>query len=426
MLHALAKLVVRLVIVAAHVATAVLIYGVIRQLAIGEPLALAVVFALVLMEGWLIYAYIRYRSGRQEEVQQLLRAAVTSEVPIEPALRTYLDERPSRITSSALQAIFALLLTPIVPFAIFLWLWLYYRRFDRRADQFAQSLYEGIPLDEAVTLYPAVLNSDARLAVRIGVATGKLELALNRAQPDRSPAAWLEVLPKLIYPLVVLYIICGIVGFLSLTVVPKFKKIHNEFNIALPALTQTTLEHSDSIEFILGVIVLLFILLSGTILLATISSRFCWYFPLFGRYYRHEMQGRVLRALSLLLESEMPAPEALRFLADSDELPRVVRRKLSRASVEISTGDLLPTVLARNQLLSRSMQPLLESAQAGNTLAWSLQELGDYLSKRALAAVQRWASIFSPLMLMILGVVVALAGLNVFLPFIKIMEALSQ
>lgn len=426
MLRVLAKLVIRLIIVAAHVATAVLIYAVVRQLAIGEPLALAVVFALALMEGWLIYAYIRYRSGRQEEVHQLLRAAVTSGIPIEPALRTYLDERPSRITSNALQAVFALLLTPIVPFAIFLWAWLYWRRFDRRADQFAQSLYEGIPLDEAVALHPTVLSSDARLAVRIGVATGKLEFALNRAQPERSPAAWLEVLPKLIYPLVVLYIISGIVGFLSLSVIPKFKKIHSEFNIAIPTLTQATLEHSDLIEFVLGAIVLLFILLIGMILLATISSRFCWYFPLFGRHYRREMQGRVLRALALLLDSEMPAPNALRFLAESDELPRVVRRKLTRACAESKAGEPLPTVLGRNQLLPRSMQPLLESAQAGNTLAWSLQELGDYLSNRALTAVRRWASIFSPVMLLMLGVVVAFAGLNVFLPFIKIMEALSQ
>ena len=53
-----------------------------------------VMVLVLIFYGWMLFTFLHYRQARQEEVLQLLAAAVEARVPLAPALRTYLEERP--------------------------------------------------------------------------------------------------------------------------------------------------------------------------------------------------------------------------------------------------------------------------------------------------------------------------------------------
>src|SRR4051812_11635607 len=51
---------------------------------------------LLLVNGWAVYAFLRYRQARQDELARVLAAAVSAGLPLAPAVRSYCDERPPR------------------------------------------------------------------------------------------------------------------------------------------------------------------------------------------------------------------------------------------------------------------------------------------------------------------------------------------
>jgi len=424
------KLLTRTAFVMVHVAS----LATVATLMALDGQSTASVIAVVLMvaivqflyEGWAIQAYVTYRSGRRDEILQLIRATVASKVPLEPAVRLYLGERTTQSATSFVQLFIVILITPIVPAALFFWGWLYWRRFDRRVGEFAQELYDGVPLDDAVVRFPAVLHSEARLAVRVGMVTGKLEVALHRADRRPPTATWLEILPRIAYPMIVLALITGVLLFCFSAIVPKLQKIFVEHAVVLPTSTTHLIDAADGIEEWIEVIVAAILGFITLATWATISSWVCWHLPGVTYFYRCEMRGRVWRMLGLLLEAEIPLPEALQFLAESEELPYAVRKRSRQTRQSVEAGQLLAESLWNSGLLTRSMQPLVTAGQSAGTLPWTLRELGDYYSETALTRARRFSMIFGPLLLIVIGIFVAVAAIGLFTPLVALMEKVSE
>ena len=62
---------------------------------IGGLLALPGLLLLMLsVYGWMIYAFVQYREGRQEEFTYLLQSAAEAQAPLAPVIRSYLADRP--------------------------------------------------------------------------------------------------------------------------------------------------------------------------------------------------------------------------------------------------------------------------------------------------------------------------------------------
>src|SRR5204862_8299845 len=134
---------------------------------------------------------------------------------------------------------------------------------------------------------------------------------LRRADRERLAGAWLEVVPRLVYPLVLLVFVGGITAFLMVIVMPRLRRIFDDFGEPLPTVTVRLIDVSSDVSDHLAVAVLAIpaAMLLASVLIASPAVR--WYVPLLGRLYRWEVQGLVLRMLGALVEVGRPAPEAL-------------------------------------------------------------------------------------------------------------------
>lgn len=383
------------------------------------PLVVVAVSAI----GYATYVYVRYRQGRQDELLQVMAAAVEAKVPLVPALRAYLGERPPR---GAIQAVFMGVLQVILPGSILVWVWLWYHRYDLKLEQFIDHLGEGESLAHALHEVPQVLGSEARFAAVLGEETDTLGICLRKAERERLAAAWLEVGPRLLYPAVILFAVTGVVSFLMTMIVPKFKRIFDEFGATLPSSTRTLIDVWYAIQgFVLLVPVAMFgfVVFVG-LLIGNTAVR--WYAPVFGRFYRWEVQGQILRALGILLSIGKTVPAALEFLIRSPEMPRVVRSRLESARDAVEAGQPLGEALYAAGLLPRGMRPLVLASEKAQSLPWALGELGDHLGQRAFKFVRRASLLVSPFLLLVVGLVVGFVAFAMFVPMIKLMEGLAQ
>ncbi len=390
----------------------------------GSLLLLLVVAAVY---GWMLFAYWHYRDCRQEEFVQVLAAAAEAQAPLAPALWAYLDDRPQ----GTLREVFvALLLFFVVPG----YYWLTRSRYgalsyDRKVAQVAGLLEGGSSLHEALRLTPGVASPATRLAAALGEETGQLALCLRAFRtPARSRLAtlWLELLPRLAYPIALLLAINGLLAFWMIYIAPKYRKLFQDFRLSLPDETRRALVLGDvalSFSWLLGLAVPV---LAVVLVLLLANRGFRWYFPVVGYLYRGYVRGQMLQALAFLLRARRPAPEALGLLATSEEFVPAARRRLADARQRVEQGEPLAESLWRGRILPRAMVPLLTTAERAGNLPWALAEIADVLAQRTARRVQRFSLAFFPVPVVGVGVMVGVIVLGLFMPLIALIEGLSQ
>jgi type IV pilus assembly protein PilC len=263
------------------------------------------------------------------------------------------------------------------------------------------------------------------VAAEVGDTTGRLAACLRRTDQDRLAGVWLEVLPRVLYPLLLLVFIGGITTFLAVMVVPKFKKIFDDFKESLPPVTERLIAVMMAFADYAWLIVLaaIGVFVATAWLVFSPSTR--WHVPLVGRLFRWETQGLVLRMLGALFEVGRPAPEALGLLADAPDLPNVARRRLYRAKWAIERGEPLAESLYQAGLLPASMAPLVTAAERTQSLPFALTELGNLLAGKAVRMARRASLVIGPVLVVAIGALVGLIVVGMFTPLIQLLTRMS-
>jgi type II secretory pathway component PulF len=381
---------------------AALIAGQLFTLAVASSLALAAlgpagwipVVLLWAIYTWGLYTYFHYRAIRQEELLHLMSTAAEADSPIGAAVWAYLSDRPRR--------------------------W----GFERKVEQLALLLESGESLAAALRATPGLVPRETVLAAAVGEPSGQLALCLRHVPRWRLATAWLEALPRFIYPLLLLLFISGCLLFITFFITPRFEKIFHDFHLSLPEATQNVMWFARSFPGSGGMWMLL-LLIASLIALLVASPTTRWYCPGVGRFSRMQVQSRVLSILGILLETERPLPEALDLLADADYFAGTARRRLIRARQHIEQGESLAPCLHQQGLLPAPMVALVQAAERTRNLPWALTELGAHLAERQARAVRRVSMMFFPVAVMGVGALVAYLAVAWFLPLIKLLTELA-
>jgi type II secretory pathway component PulF len=371
--------------------------------------------------GWMITAYFHYRFGRQDEFLHLLTAAADAEAPLAPALRAYLRDRPH---GSEREFFVGLLLFFVVPG--YYWFWHRGHSFDRKVARAALALEQGAPLSEALRRAPGIASHETELAALVGGSTGKLAFTLRRAARGRIAHVWLEAMPRLLYPLLLIIFLATVIDFCMVFILPRFQKIFADFHMVLPWSTR---QFANVVEFVsehwwevaLGVQALVFLAV-----LWYVSATVRWFCPGLGWIYRLSIRSRVLQMLGILLEAGKNVPEALSILISSGYFTGVVRSRLKKARTLVESGEPLADSLRYVGLLPAPMMLLLRAAERARNLPWALAELGEQLAQRTIRLVQRMSLAAAPIAVLCIGILVGCVVVSMFLPMVKLIGELPS
>jgi general secretion pathway protein F len=390
-------------------------------LGMSMPMGMPGVCLLLLIYGWVIYAFVQYREGRQQELTHLLCTIAEAQAPLAPALWAYLDDRPRGTLREFWTAILLFFLLPG-----YYWIWHRRHTFERKIARVAQHLEMGETLADALDQSPGVVARGTILAVRIGEKTGRLAESLRSALPRRLTALWLEMLPRFLYPMLLVGFMIGLTSFWMTNVLPKMERIYGDFDLELPEATQRLTNFGAFVLEHLGILFLLMLISGGLAVLIFSSSYVLWYVPILGRLYRRHQQSNVLKLLSTLLRVDMPAPASVEMLAKSSYFSRVVRRRLQVVATHLQQGEPLALTLQRDGLLPKSMTALVQASERMHNLPWALNELGESMGERTVRTLRRMSQVAAPLLVIGVGFLVALEVLGIFMPVIEIVTRLSE
>ena len=105
---------------------------------------------------------------------------------------------------------------------------------------------------------------------------------------------------------------------------------------------------------------------------------------------------------------------------------RRVAKRLSRAAEQIRQGTHWCDSLVQQKLLRPAEAAVLKSAERVNNLSWALLEMADLTARRVMDRATSVSRVFSPLMVLALGVVIALLALAFITPLAQLISELSQ
>jgi protein transport protein HofC len=395
---------VSLLIRLCYLMMAVSFVGMILVVFLGSPvgvlgLLLTGGLIFVFVQGDLRFAGVRYRA-RQVELLWALTLAVKSGRPLDVEIESYAE--------GCAGAQRRLLL------------------------EIAERLQEGAPLSE-ISFPQGLVSNSMSMQIQAGLVSNSLEKSLTktaqRVTEEFANDEEAEFLGVLMYPPALL-ILCSLIStFLMYWIIPKFKRIFDDFGTEFPQITIALIHGSDAIInnwFTLGMPLLIYLptALLGVSVLAEFYGWNVLLQSFLGRWFVRWYTSDVLYALSQGLAEGLPINKALEPIVHVIG-PHKLHNVLVRASEAMDDGTDSWLALQEVGLLKHDERTVLETAQRVGNLPWVLNSLARNIESRRVYRLKAFFEVVQPLMLLPVGLFAAFVALGFFMPLVKLLHDLS-
>ncbi len=270
---------------------------------------------------------------------------------------------------------------------------------------------------------------DAYVAsVAAGEAAGKLPEVLSRlSQFQRTEIRMRAAIRTLLaYPILLASVSSIVVFGLVTFVLPKFVDIFSQFEIPLPVLTQLVV----AISTVLREHVYIFVpLVIGSIVLLVLSRRMeagrrWWDSAMLNTVVIRDITrafyiGRTFRLLGLMIESGVPLLEGLKLTRNSVR-NALYRQLFDDLEESILNGRGLASSLINAGFVPPVASEMVLTAERTGTLGMVTELMGEHYEEEGESKLRELATILEPLIIVVMGVIVATIVMAVMLPMFDI------
>ncbi|MBL9149293.1 MAG: type II secretion system F family protein [Phycisphaerae bacterium] len=298
----------------------------------------------------------------------------------------------------------------------------------RVSAELRRRVEEGAALSEAMAAMPRIFDPICRTMTNAGETAGILDRMLtDLAQHYRRQARVRRaVIAAVAYPMVVVAAsFCVLIGLLVF-VVPRFRSMFDAVQAPIPAMTDLLITVGTAISehWILSLVVgLLAIGASVGAILWRPTRRWvaarALALPAVGNLTRSLATAQLVRGLGLLLDAKVSLLDALRLTREAMTHPAYVDL-LARAEEAVSRGESLASVMETGDCIPPSVCQAIASAERSGKIGPVLTQVSQHLDEDNETAVRGLARALEPLLLGVLGAMIAFVAISLFLPLFDV------
>jgi type IV pilus assembly protein PilC len=261
--------------------------------------------------------------------------------------------------------------------------------------------------------------------IAAGEASGTLDKALERLalQQEKDAEIISKVRGAMIYPIIVLVVMIGVVGFMITSVLPQVKVLYDGLPGAkLPAITQVLLSISNFvIHFWWLVILILGALIfggsryartgPGKLIVDKLKMRMKPFGPLFHKMY----MARFARTGTTLVASGVPLIQVLEITGTAVNNVHI-EASVKRAIEKVKGGKALSDSLQGDPNFLELVPNMLRIGEQSGSMEQMLAKVADYYEKEVEDQIKSISTIIEPVLMVILGIVALIIVAAVLLP----------
>ncbi len=303
----------------------------------------------------------------------------------------------------------------------------------------ADSVQGGSTFSEALATYPKLFNNLFVNMVKAGELGGVLEVVLNRLAEYQEKASKLrgKITSAMVYPLIILVITMGILVFLMLVIVPKFKDMFEGGDIELPLISEIVFNASDKMmsSTIIPVVPNAVVVIAGIFLAFVGIKLWCrtpkgalaydtvmLKMPLIGKLNRVSAVARFSRTFGTLVASGVPILQALLITRDTAG-NMIVADSISKTHDAVREGESIVSPMSTCPVFPPMMISMVDVGEETGQLPDMLMKVAEVYDEEVDNAVGAMTSMLEPIMIVFLAVVVGGIVLAIFLPMMEIIKS---
>lgn len=299
--------------------------------------------------------------------------------------------------------------------------------------QVKTSIEGGRRLADSMALVPTVFDKLYVNMIQAGEEAGILDGILLRlaSYMEKSEKIRSQVKGALVYPAVIISVALLVIAGILVFILPKFMEFFSSSGKEPPALTQMVVALSNSM--IHNWYIYLGVLVVGPIAfkqwLKTDEGRdsfgrFILKAPVFGEVVQKSSIARLTRTLSTLLSSGVGLIEAIEISAKTSG-NIVIEQSLLRCKESVVAGRPFAAPLGKEKAFPEMVVQMIAIGEQSGTLDVMLGKIADFYEDEVETAVKAMTSLLEPLLMVVLGGIIAVLVIAMYLPIFSMADVVG-
>ncbi len=298
----------------------------------------------------------------------------------------------------------------------------------------ADNIRKGLNLSDALARHPGVFNSLYIALSKAGEVSGNLQEILDQL------ATYLEnlddtrrkVKSAMTYPVFMVFFLAAMMVVMFIYIIPMFSDVYSKLGADLPYATQVLVQASEwlsqnfaRITFFIIVAVMAIWFISktrrGGYAIDTVKLKA----PVFGELLNNSVLNKYAKTFGILLGAGVPVLESMSLLTRIVD-NRVYETAIQESSDYIRDGFDISTAMRRTEVFPPIMIQLASTGEETGELSSLLDRAADYYYKQVSAMVARMTTLIEPILILLVGVIIAIMVVVTYLPVFFLGAALQS
>ena len=296
-----------------------------------------------------------------------------------------------------------------------------------------EDIQKGRMLSSVMNEYPDIFPDFMRSMVKIGEASGSLDMVLYKLAEyyEKDNKIRQKVKSSMVYPIILSILTVSVVTFLLIFVLPMFATTLAGFGTELPFITKVIMGFSDFlvkniiiIAIVIGAAVAGIIMYkkteNGKMTFDTINLNN----PLTKTVTLKTATARFARSMSILLHSGIPILSSIEIM--SGLIGNVViSKKFEQARTEIQSGRSLTASLKSMAIFPPLLINMVAIGEETGELDDMLGRTAGFFDDEVEVAIQKLTMMIEPIMLVVMGAVIGTIIIAIMLPMVSLMNSIQ-
>lgn len=298
----------------------------------------------------------------------------------------------------------------------------------------SSEVQNGVNLSDAMRKHPQCFDALYVSMIQAGEVGGVLDEVLNRLAKLLEDVARLQnqIKSAMSYPTVVGFLAVTIFVAMTVFLIPIFAAIFKDLGTELPALTQFMLWISSILTSYW-----LFVIIAGCVGLKIAFDqyyktpvgkltidRLSLKLPLFGDLIQKSSIARFSRTFGSLTRSGVPILTSLEIVRDTSG-NQIIANAIDAARNEVQQGGMISIALQKENVFPIMAIQMMSIGEETGELDAMLMKVADFYEDEVEQAVKALTSVLEPVMIVVIGGMVAVILLSMYLPMFKVFEDLG-
>jgi type IV pilus assembly protein PilC len=291
-------------------------------------------------------------------------------------------------------------------------------------DSIVTAVEGGSTLHDAFAKHPKIFNQIYISLVAAGEASGTLDKALDRiaTQQEKDAAIVSKIRGAMIYPAIVLLVVLGVLVFMLTTVLPQIGGLFKDLKKTLPLQTRLLLALSSFTTTYWYVVLLFLIGLAFGVrtYIRTVDGRahldqLKLKMPLFGKLFHKTYMARFCRTVGTLVGTGVPMLEALSISQQAISNVHIAD-SIGTAIGKVRGGKSLSSSLEGDSNFMILVPQMIKIGEESGALDEMMGRAAVFYENEVDEEVKNLSTTIEPVLMVVLGLIVAGVILTVLLP----------